>query len=97
VNVRDRLPSTPRLRGRDGVGAGQPVDGTFGGIFFSIIEVLAVVPESRFQGRAVNRHSAGPGCAAAAAIGHKVEDGRAKLGISAGLFEAFLPGPSTVC
>lgn len=77
----DCLPSSP-----------EPIQGAFGSVFFGVVEVLAIVPVSCCKSLTLNRDLAGPSCATASTIRHDLKGGGHDMGITASLFEAFLPG-----
>lgn len=70
----------------------QPIQGTLGGVFFGIVEVLAIVPISCCKSLTLDCDLAGPSCSTASTIRYDLEGGGHEMGIAASLFEAFLPG-----
>ncbi|KAK1837663.1 hypothetical protein CCHR01_19717 [Colletotrichum chrysophilum] len=58
-------PASSAVGWRAGVRSGEVVECHFGGVFFRIVEVLAVVPKSCGEGASVDGDSAGPGGTAA--------------------------------
>ena len=68
-----------RLLGRAG-GAQQGLQCYLGGILFSVVNVLSIVPEASVNGLASpDGDGRGPGCAAPSPIGDNVEDRRVKV------------------
>lgn len=68
-----------RLLGRAG-SAQQGLQCYLGGILFSVVNVLPIVPEASVDGLAAsNGDGRGPGCAAPSTIGDNVEDRRVKV------------------
>lgn len=59
------LPAASAVGWRTGIRTGEVVESHFGGVFFRVVEVLAVVPESCGEGTAVDSYSTGPSGAAA--------------------------------
>lgn len=58
-------PASSAVGWRAGVRSSEVVECHFGGVFFRIVEVLAVVPKSCGEGASVDGDSAGPGGTAA--------------------------------
>jgi len=87
-------PTSPAVRWRAGVGAGEVIECHFGGVFLRVVEVLAVVPESCGEGASVNRYSTGPSSATTTSVRDDLEDRGQDVGLATGILETLLPGSS---
>lgn len=78
----DAMASSPpisRLGGGGRIGHGEMLQCDFCGILFRIVDVLAIVPESRRDVLALDCDCAGPSCPASSSIGHDLEHRRMNL------------------
>lgn len=84
-------PASSAVGWRAGVRSSEVVECHFGGVFFRIVEVLAVVPKSCGEGASVDGDSAGPGGTAATSIRNDLEYRWENVCLAAGVFQTLLP------